>query len=244
VKTLPYFKWFPADAETDELYASLSDTELGFFHRCLNRSWINGSLPADPDELARMMRVTRAYLDRIWVRVGKSWYPSPDDTGRLVNQRQEEERASAVEKSSHMRRPGNANARKPNAEETQLRSNCVIRAYESVSDSEVVEIPTKKPKAFSEEQDESWKWFAVEFPGDVNPFVDLRLFLSIMETPEDLSELRVNLPLWKQSQKWVDGYFPSCENFLSKRIFKTKPRESPRQPPQPKATVYAPLGEY
>jgi hypothetical protein len=88
----------------------------------------------------------------------------------------------------------------------------------------VVPIRPIKQKLSFEELNETWKWFAVEFPGDVNPFVDQRLFLSVIETLEDISELRTNLPLWKKSQKWVEGYNPSCENFLSKRIFKTAPR--------------------
>lgn len=110
-KTLPYFRWYPADAETDEAYASMTDAELGFFHRCLNRAWVNGSLPADLDQLAFAMRVRRSYLDKIWPKVGKCFHHVEVGT-RLVNRRQEEERKNAVAKSIANQRIGNANAKR------------------------------------------------------------------------------------------------------------------------------------
>jgi uncharacterized protein YdaU (DUF1376 family) len=95
---LPYFKWYPADAETDEDYSAMNDTELGFYHRCLNRSWINSGLPADHARLARLLKVSPAYLQKMWTRVGKKFQLS-ENTGRLVNKRQEDERTKAVSKS-------------------------------------------------------------------------------------------------------------------------------------------------
>lgn len=96
MKNLPYMRWFPADAESDEKYSSMSDEELGFFHRCLNKSWTNNGLPCEMASLAAMMRVTPRYLARVWNRVGPCWYQSE---GRLYNRRQEEERTHARSKS-------------------------------------------------------------------------------------------------------------------------------------------------
>lgn len=93
---LPYFRWFPADAETDEHYTAMTDQELGFFHRCLNRSWRNNGLPAELQELSKAMRVDMKYLGRVWPRVGKRFY---EDNGRLFNRRQEDEREHANSKS-------------------------------------------------------------------------------------------------------------------------------------------------
>ncbi len=77
----------------------MTDSELGFYHRCLNRSWINSGIPADLDELARAMRVSRAYLNKVWERVGKRFEPSVINPLMLVNRRQELERAHASSKS-------------------------------------------------------------------------------------------------------------------------------------------------
>lgn len=133
LKTLPYFLWYPADAETDEGYSSLTDAELGFFHRCLNRAWLNDGLPADLDDLARAMNRTRNQLEKVWPRVSKL-FQSRESDGRLVNRRQEEERENARRKSLNLQRNGNANALKgvPSAS---------TRASESVSASGFVSFP-------------------------------------------------------------------------------------------------------
>jgi uncharacterized protein YdaU (DUF1376 family) len=133
MSALPYFKWYPGDAETDEKYSSMTDAELGFYHRCLNRSWLNDGLPVNLDELARVMKVSRKYLDRVWTRVGMCFAVSDSSPDRMVNPRQEKERQKAKATSEHNKRPGNANASRPKREREP---NGAIRAYESESVSE------------------------------------------------------------------------------------------------------------
>jgi hypothetical protein len=91
-----------------------------------------------------------------------------------------------------------------------------------------------------EEVNETWKWYQAEYPGDVNAFVELQLFISVMETRQDLADLRANLPVYKATKKWIDGFYPSSENFLSKRIFKIKPKTpvapAPAKPASPVIT--------
>ena len=99
VKALPYFKFYPGDAETDENFRSMDDAEKGFYWRCLNHSWLNCGLPADPDERARALGSDRKYADKQWVRVGRCFSVSPEDASRVVNRRQEEERLKAKLKS-------------------------------------------------------------------------------------------------------------------------------------------------
>jgi hypothetical protein len=96
---LPYFKWYVADAENDEKYSAMDDAELGLYHRCMNKSWSNGGIPADPEERARLFRLPREIADERWKRVGKCFVPSATDPKRLVNPRQEIERADAISKS-------------------------------------------------------------------------------------------------------------------------------------------------
>src|SRR5690349_16761054 len=98
-KKLPYYRWFPADARGDIRYASMSDTQRGFFHRCLDLSWENGGIPSDINELAAVLSATVEYVKEQWVRVGKSWKAHPTDPDLLVNPRQEEERDYAESKS-------------------------------------------------------------------------------------------------------------------------------------------------
>lgn len=89
----PYFRWWVKDAEADEFYLTATDTEIGFYHRCLNRSWNSGGLPADPTARAKLLGKTRAYADKMWKTVGAKFFPASGDPTRLVNAKQEEERS-------------------------------------------------------------------------------------------------------------------------------------------------------
>lgn len=88
-RSLPYYKMFPADAETDEKFRAMSDADLGFYWRCLNFAWMNGgSLPADLEELARTLRYPRTIIKKRWLRVGECWVQHPEDASRVINPRQ------------------------------------------------------------------------------------------------------------------------------------------------------------
>lgn len=68
----------------------MDDREFGFYMRCLNHSWLNRGLPADLQEVARIIGRPEAYVTRVWPRVGKCF---EEHEGRLVNPKQEEQRA-------------------------------------------------------------------------------------------------------------------------------------------------------
>ena len=99
-KPLPYFCWYPADAETDANFRAMDDADIGYYIRCLNHAWINGGIPADPKERARVMRTQRGAADKRWLRVGKCFVPDPNHPTMLVNSRQESERQLAYIKSA------------------------------------------------------------------------------------------------------------------------------------------------
>ena len=122
-RDLPYFKWYPADCDTDERVRSMDDREFGFYMRCLNHSWKNDGLPGNLPDLARAMTRTPAYVERMWKRVGACFVLRE---GRLVNQRQEDQRALARIKSAH-----NARSVRSRYERS---TNEPQRAYDSESD--------------------------------------------------------------------------------------------------------------
>lgn len=91
-KELPYFRWYPSDAESDSKYAALSLSELGLFHRCLNLSWMNDGLPSDPLEIGRVLRITPREVKMLWPRVSECFELRE---GKHCNRRQEQERLHA-----------------------------------------------------------------------------------------------------------------------------------------------------
>lgn len=248
-KTLPYFRFYPADADTDEFYSSLTDQQLGFFHRCLNRAWLNGGLPADLNQLAATLRCMRQYLDKLWPVVGAAFQPNPENPARLINRRQEEERSLILDHAE-----GGAKRARDYRDRKRMKTKnsdserhgdvtrdasrfASLRAYESISVSEFESSKHKnnvKPQEqlgseFARSRDATWEWFQAEYPTEVNPFVDGRLFVSVIETEQDIADLRANLPKWKASERWQEGYVKTAQKFLSERCFRVVPRDVKRK---------------
>ncbi len=96
---LPYFRWYPADAEVDDNFRAMDDCDIGFYLRCLNHAWINGGIPADPKERARVLRTRLDTANKRWERVGKCFVTSTSMPDQLINLRQETERGLASRKS-------------------------------------------------------------------------------------------------------------------------------------------------
>jgi hypothetical protein len=71
----------------------------------------------------------------------------------------------------------------------------------------------------------AWPKFEKEFPGEVKPDWDLRIFLGLIVTEEDERLLFANLKLWKKTERWQKGYIPSAENYLRKGQWKTRPKD-------------------
>ncbi len=124
---LPYYRWFPKDAETSEAYASMTDAELGFYHRCLNRAWLNDGLPADPAKRAQALQKPRSYADKMWSGIVGERF-TLDDNGRYRNGRQEEERMKAIRKSEQASDAVSERERKRNIRSSPDESTDDLRA--------------------------------------------------------------------------------------------------------------------
>lgn len=130
-KKLPYFCWYPTDFEVDENVKLMNIEEVGLYAICLNHSWINGSLPADPLEIARAMKVPKGQFLRAWPRVVPCFVQRDD--GRWTNRRQEYERSSAIAKSK--KATESIRKRYERTPDVLPIGNVAPRAYDSVSNS-------------------------------------------------------------------------------------------------------------
>jgi hypothetical protein len=171
-KLLPYYKMYPADADTDENFRAMNDEERGFYWRCLNHAWINGGLPVERSLRARCLFVEAALHDKLWERVGLC-FEETEDGSRLVNHRQESERAIAVSKREQSSEAGRRSASVRRSLERPLndRSNgrCQsVRTRASESESNIITIPEKEERTSTTEGVESLsvvqeRWFEEEF---------------------------------------------------------------------------------
>lgn len=66
--------------------------------------------------------------------------------------------------------------------------------------------------------------FLADYPGEVKPDWDARLYLSYVLTAEDELTMFANLIMWRKTKKWQEGFIPSAENFLRKGMWKVTPK--------------------
>ncbi len=143
-KRLPYFKWYPADADTDENFRAMDDADIGFYIRCLNHAWMNGGIPADPKERARVLRTRLDVANKRWERVGKSFVSSTLYPDSLINLRQEVEREHASSKSVKATESVNVRYERSIERSTDVPIRACARSVSvSVSDSSSLNLKSK-----------------------------------------------------------------------------------------------------
>lgn len=90
---------------------SMTLEQQGAYLRLLCFAWLHGSIPADHDELRCLLGLggDAATFARVWSgRLLRCWVEMPGDPGRLINERQETERAERRRKAEEMRSRGAA----------------------------------------------------------------------------------------------------------------------------------------
>lgn len=86
----PAYQWYPKDYDTDEAVKLMTYEEEGVYRRLLDHQWLQGSIPSDVQQIARLVpKVPLTRFKKLWAAmVGK--FENVD--GRLVNQRLERQR--------------------------------------------------------------------------------------------------------------------------------------------------------
>jgi len=131
--------------------------QFGIYVRLLIRQWIEGSIPADHDMLAALIRVPSERLSERFSNVIAKFEQHPDNPARLINARLADERDKAtakVEKNRLAGRKGGstkANAKadaKANAKANDV-ANGSIRASDSASDSNTLSSDVARANAIA-----------------------------------------------------------------------------------------------
>lgn len=90
---------------------SMTLEQQGAYVRLLCFAWLHGSIPADREELSGLVGLASdpSAFDRIWRgRLARVWVEMPGTPGRLINERQEHERAERAARAEEMRARGQA----------------------------------------------------------------------------------------------------------------------------------------
>lgn len=86
----PAFQFYPADYLASMRVQMLTLEEEGAYIRLLSYAWLHGSLPAEPDQLARI--VGKGASTTLVTTLVTMFQPCPNQPGRLVHDRLEAER--------------------------------------------------------------------------------------------------------------------------------------------------------
>lgn len=138
---LPYFKMFPAETLADERFSGWTVAERGAWLTLLLHAWVNGSIPADVDAIARILHVDATAMRSHWQGIADRFIPHPDLPGRLTSRRLEEEREEAIARAEAGKKGANSRWSKKNSKNaTAMRPQCDRNAVPSV-----VLMPTAQP---------------------------------------------------------------------------------------------------
>lgn len=88
----PAFQFYPKDFLTDERVTLMSMQERGVYITLICKCWTEGTLPADPQLLARLCGFPVAAFRKCWPAIAPCFRACPRDADRLVHPRLEKER--------------------------------------------------------------------------------------------------------------------------------------------------------
>jgi uncharacterized protein YdaU (DUF1376 family) len=95
----PYFKMYPRDFFASSHVRQMNSDEQGMYALLLFSQWQDGSIPADPKKIAKILHLDQAVFDERWLTVAECFVPLESDPSRLVNARLERERNDMIERS-------------------------------------------------------------------------------------------------------------------------------------------------
>ena len=94
----PAFSLYPKDMLSDEQCAAMTNEEFGCYVRLLCHAWLEGSVPADPVRLQRILKLRPQTFTKVWPAIA----PCFEETdSRLYQLRLEKERSLQRERSVH-----------------------------------------------------------------------------------------------------------------------------------------------
>jgi uncharacterized protein YdaU (DUF1376 family) len=87
----PAYQWYVADARGDEIYMLMTYEQRGIYRELLDHQWVNGSLPADPVDIGRLLAgFSRTKFLRLWPLISTKFLQKSD--GRWINAKLEKQR--------------------------------------------------------------------------------------------------------------------------------------------------------
>ncbi len=85
------YLWSVPDWRTDEMYLYLDNREQGIYRNLIDECWVERSIPAEPEMLARFVHEPMEYFMSVWAKISKKFKPIHGGE-RLISPRLEQDR--------------------------------------------------------------------------------------------------------------------------------------------------------
>jgi len=110
MSTLPWMKFYPSDFMGSPKVRSMIARDRGIYISLLCHSWEEGSIPDDPNKLWMRCGVTPEQMREAWPTIRECFKQHPQEDGKLINERIEEERKLAMRRRESARKAGKSSA--------------------------------------------------------------------------------------------------------------------------------------
>ena len=164
--TSPAFQFYPKDYLTSEHVARMSLDEQGAYVRLLCHAWLEGSIPSNKKDIARMLGVSAQKLTAMWPSISRCFGPDPEDPNRLLSPRLQREvekqeayakRASKGGKAAAKKRAKKRAKNGASTSQAPLKSNTSSPSPSSSPNKSVIKDNGGKPPTDkSEKKEERW----------------------------------------------------------------------------------------
>lgn len=106
----PAFQFYPKDYLSDENVMVMSLEEQGAYIRLMSFCWLEGSIPADTERMAKLCFVDGKRMAELWQSLESCFSPHPKKPGRMTHPRLDEEREKQDEHRKKRQEAGKAGA--------------------------------------------------------------------------------------------------------------------------------------
>ena len=138
-RPLPYFQCFASDWMACEEYVFMSAAERGLLFSMLNAAWVNGSVPADSANLARIVQLEEPSVSSgLTKRVLKWFTGQAGDPARLICTELERQRAESI---AHRQKLADGGRRGGNATQAKYRGQAANSSEASSLASSLAKAP-------------------------------------------------------------------------------------------------------
>jgi len=224
----PAMPLYCRDVLADQFYIVMSLAERGAYMTLLMHCWMDRFIPDDSAKCAKLVGCSEEEMGAAWSVIRKR-FRKAKKAGYLMHKRVEEVRSACGIRQMRRVRAAEIGARK-RWDSNKIHDNRMFQTSLSSSSSSSSSSSRREENSrtpLSEKQydpNPGWLRFEQEYPGELIPDRDCRVWLSVITTQADEETLWRNLPVWKLSRKWQDGFIPSAQNFLFDGHWKVAPK--------------------